>query len=243
MESWFLDGKSLNSAEMVFINFLSHSLHIAILLVRAKIRRKSAFFSKSHKTEVTRVFWHVEFISALKTQLNPTVFEKNPKSEIKYLIIFYILWFSLKVTSNWHCLAPSGILASGGRLAPSGTRLAPYGAVWHPLALSGAVWHWHRLAPSGTFWHRLEPSGTVWHTISGTVWRRLALSGTVWRRLAPSGTAWPCLALSGAPSGAVWRPTVWHPLAPSGTAWHRLGPSGTVWHGLAPSGTIWHRLA
>ena len=29
------------------------------------------------------VFWHVEFISALKTELNPTVFEKNAKNKIK----------------------------------------------------------------------------------------------------------------------------------------------------------------
>ena len=37
------------------------------------------------------VFWHAEFISALKIDLNPTVFEKNAKNKIKYLItiIFY----------------------------------------------------------------------------------------------------------------------------------------------------------
>ena len=46
-----------------------------------KIRRKSAFFSKSHKNADIRVFWHVEFIFALKTELNPRVFEKNAKNE------------------------------------------------------------------------------------------------------------------------------------------------------------------
>ena len=62
-------------------------------IVREKIRRKTAFFSKSHKNEVIRVFWHVEFISALKTDLNSTVFEKNAKNKIKYLfiVIFYFL--------------------------------------------------------------------------------------------------------------------------------------------------------
>ena len=91
MESWFLDGKTPNSVEMVLINFLAHSLHIAIL--RVEIRRKTAFFSKSHKNPVIRVFWHVEFISALKTELNSMVFEKNAKNKIKYLIIviFYFL--------------------------------------------------------------------------------------------------------------------------------------------------------
>ena len=62
-------------------------------ILRAKIRRKSAFFSKSHKNAVIRAFWHAEFISALKTELNPTVFEKNAKNKMKYLIIaiFYFL--------------------------------------------------------------------------------------------------------------------------------------------------------
>ena len=62
-------------------------------IVRAKIGRKTAFFSKSHKNAVIRVFWHVEFISALKTELNSTVFEKNAKNKMKYLIIviFYFL--------------------------------------------------------------------------------------------------------------------------------------------------------
>ena len=91
MESWFLDGKKLNSAKMVLINFLSHILKIAI--VRVKIRRKNAFFSKSHKNSVISVFWHAEFISELKTELNPTLLEKNAKNKIKYLIIviFYFL--------------------------------------------------------------------------------------------------------------------------------------------------------
>ena len=73
MESWFLDGKKPNSAKMVLINFLAHSLQIS------KIRGKTAFFSKSHKNTIIRVFWHAEFISALKIKLNPTVFEKNAK--------------------------------------------------------------------------------------------------------------------------------------------------------------------
>ena len=59
-------------------------------IVRAKI---PAFFSKSHKNTVIRVFWHVEFISALKTELNPTVFEKNAKNKIKYLIIVIFYFF------------------------------------------------------------------------------------------------------------------------------------------------------
>ena len=93
MESWFLDGKKSNSAKMVLIKFLAHSLPHRHTIVRAKIQRKTTFFSKSHKNTVIRVFWHVEFISALKTELNSTVFEKKAKNNIKYLIIviFYFL--------------------------------------------------------------------------------------------------------------------------------------------------------
>ena len=81
MESWFLDGKRLNLAEMVLINFWAHSLPNRHTIERPKIRRKSAFFC--HKNAVIRVFWHVEFMFALKTELNPTVFEKNAKNEKK----------------------------------------------------------------------------------------------------------------------------------------------------------------
>ena len=62
-------------------------------IVRAKISRKTAFFSKSHKNTVIRVFWHAEFIYTLKTELNPTVFEKNTKNKIKYLITIIFLFF------------------------------------------------------------------------------------------------------------------------------------------------------
>ena len=89
MESWFLDGKKSNSAKMVLINFLAHSLQIVI---RAKIRGKPSFFFKTHKNAVIRVFWHAEFISALKIKLNPTVFEKNAKNKIKYLLSLFLIF-------------------------------------------------------------------------------------------------------------------------------------------------------
>ena len=93
MKSWFLNGKTTNSAEMVLIIFLAHCLQIVILyIVRAKIRRKPAFFSKSHKNAVIRVFWQAEFISALKIKLNPTVFEKNAK-KLNKISTNYFLFF------------------------------------------------------------------------------------------------------------------------------------------------------
>ena len=59
--------------------------------VRAKIQGKNAFFSKPHKNAVISVFWHAEFISALKPELNPTVFEKNAKNKIKYLLSLFLI--------------------------------------------------------------------------------------------------------------------------------------------------------
>ena len=50
-------------------------------------------FSKSHKNAVIRVFWHAEFIFARKTELNPTVFEKNAKNKIRYLITIIFNFF------------------------------------------------------------------------------------------------------------------------------------------------------
>ena len=57
------------------------------------------------------VFWHAEFISALKTDLNPTVFEKNAKNKIKYLITiifyFFVIFFKsylqncIKTMQSW----------------------------------------------------------------------------------------------------------------------------------------------
>ena len=78
-----------------------------LTIVRAKIWGKTAFFSKSHKKAVIRVFWHAEFISALKTELNPTVFENKCKklnkiSNYRYFLFFVI--FSKRQQQN--CIKP-----------------------------------------------------------------------------------------------------------------------------------------
>ena len=64
-------------------------------IATAKIQGKTAFFSKSHKKALIRVFWHAEFISALKIELNPMGFEKNAKNKIKYLIIVIFYFFMI----------------------------------------------------------------------------------------------------------------------------------------------------
>ena len=49
------------------------------------------------------VFWHAEFISALKTEPNPTVFGKNAKNKMFIIIIFlfFVILFS-KLQAKLH---------------------------------------------------------------------------------------------------------------------------------------------
>ena len=88
-ESCLLDRKKPNIAKLLCINFLAVSMKIAC----SKTLRKEAFFSKSYKNTVIRVFLHAEFISALKTEPKPTVFEKyaENRKKIFVIIIFYFL--------------------------------------------------------------------------------------------------------------------------------------------------------
>ena len=86
MELFFFRGKGAKFSQNGIDQFLSPYPPDGHTIVRAKIRGKNAFFCKSHKNAVNRVFWHAEFISALETEFNPTVFEKNTKNEIKYLV-------------------------------------------------------------------------------------------------------------------------------------------------------------
>ena len=88
-ESCLLDRKKSNIAKLVYINFLAVSMKIPC----SKILRKEAVFCKSYKNTLIRVFLHAEFISALKTEPKPTVFEKyaENRQKIFVIIIFYFL--------------------------------------------------------------------------------------------------------------------------------------------------------
>ena len=58
-----------------------------------------AFFFKSYEIVLIRVFFHAEFISALKTEPKSIVFEKyakNGKKKKFIIIIFYFLRFLYK---------------------------------------------------------------------------------------------------------------------------------------------------
>ena len=92
-ESYLLDSKKPNIAKSVYINFfgrLHENLHA---IACSKILRKEVVFCKSYKNTLIVVFLHAEFISALKTERKPMVFEEYAENtkKIFVIIIFYFL--------------------------------------------------------------------------------------------------------------------------------------------------------
>ena len=101
-ESCLLDRKKLNIAKLVYISiFWLLAWKSPCYIACSKILRKEAVFCKSYKNTLIRLLLHAEFISALKTDPKPTVFEKYAENRKKiFVIIFYFLWFSLLVSSK-----------------------------------------------------------------------------------------------------------------------------------------------
>ena len=92
-ESSLLDRKKPNIAKLVYINFLAVSMKIAMLQPVRKFSEKWTVFCKSYKNTLIRVFLHAEFISALKTEPKPTVFDKYAENRKKYICYHYFLFF------------------------------------------------------------------------------------------------------------------------------------------------------
>ena len=63
-----------------------------------------AVFCKSYKNTLIRVFLHAEFISALKMEPKPTVFEKyaeNRKKIYFIIILYFMVIFSINFKQNF----------------------------------------------------------------------------------------------------------------------------------------------
>ena len=58
----------------------------------SKILRKEAVLCKSYKNTLIGVFLHAEFISALKTEPKPKVFEKYAENRKKYLLSLFSIF-------------------------------------------------------------------------------------------------------------------------------------------------------
>ena len=91
-ESCFLDRKKPNIAKLVYINFLAVSMKIAMLQPVRKFSEMRPFFCKSYKNTLLRVFLHAEFISSLKTEPKPTVFEKYAENRKKIFVIIIFIF-------------------------------------------------------------------------------------------------------------------------------------------------------
>ena len=98
-ESCFIDGKKPNIAKLVYINFLADSMKIAMLQPVRKFSEKWLFSANPIKIPLLEVFLHAEFISALKTEPKPTVFEKYAKNRKKIFVIIIFYFFVIFSTS------------------------------------------------------------------------------------------------------------------------------------------------
>ena len=73
----------------------------------SKILRKEAVFSKSYKNTLIRVFLHAEFFSALKTEPEPTVFEKYAENRKKYLLSLFSIFCDFSISFKHNFLKPN----------------------------------------------------------------------------------------------------------------------------------------
>ena len=91
-------------AKLGYINFLAVSMKITMLQPVRKILGKMDVFCKYYKNTLIRVFLHAEFISALKMEAQPTVFEKyaeNRKKIFVIIIFYFFVIFSINFKQNF----------------------------------------------------------------------------------------------------------------------------------------------
>ena len=99
----FVRQKEAKYSQISIYQFFGRQHENRHAIACSKIFRKEAVFSKSYKNTLIRVFLHAEFISALKTEPKPTVFEKYAENRKKiFIIIFYFfVIFSISFEQNF----------------------------------------------------------------------------------------------------------------------------------------------
>ena len=109
----FVRWKEAKYSQISIYQFFGRQHENRHAIACSKILRKMAVFCKSYKNTLIRVFLHAEFISALKTEPKPTVFEKYAENTKKrnicyhYFLFFVIFSFSFKqnfLKPNESCL-------------------------------------------------------------------------------------------------------------------------------------------
>ena len=100
----FVRQKEAKYSQISMYQFFGHQHENRHAIACSKILRKEAVFCKSHKNSVIKVFLHAEFISALKMEPKPTVFEKyaeNRKKNICYHYFLFFVIFSISFKQNF----------------------------------------------------------------------------------------------------------------------------------------------
>ena len=107
----FVRQKEAKYSQISIYQFFGRQHENRHAIACSKILRKMAVFCKSYKNTLIRVFLHAEFISTLKTEPKPTVFEKYAENRKKicyhYFLFFVIFSFSFKqnfLKPNESCL-------------------------------------------------------------------------------------------------------------------------------------------
>ena len=100
----FVRQKEAKYSQISIYQFFGRQHENRHAIACSKILRKEAVFCKSYKNTLIRVFLHAEFISALKTEPKPTVFEKyaeNRKTNICYHYFLFFVIFSISFKQNF----------------------------------------------------------------------------------------------------------------------------------------------
>ena len=95
----FLRWKEAKYSQISIYQFFGQQHENRHAIACSKILGKMAVFCKSYKNTLIRVFLHAEFISALKTEPKPTVFEKYAKNRKKIFVIIIFYFFVIFSTS------------------------------------------------------------------------------------------------------------------------------------------------
>ena len=100
----FVRQKEAKYSQISIYQFFGRQHENRHAIACSKILKKEAVFSKFYKNTLIMVFLHAEFISALKMEPKPTVFEKcaeNRKKNICYHYFLFFVIFSISFKQNF----------------------------------------------------------------------------------------------------------------------------------------------
>ena len=103
----FVRQKEAKYSQISIYQFFGRQHENRHAIACSKILRKEAVFSKSYKNTLIRVFLHAEFISALKTEPKPTVFEKYAENRKKYCYHYFLFFVIFSISFKQNFLKPN----------------------------------------------------------------------------------------------------------------------------------------